>query len=269
MLDVSNSPGFKSLTVENLSYNINESILIDQLSFTIKSPGITAIMGPNGAGKSLTLRLLHGLIKPKGGRIIWQINEGTTSPTTPYSAHNQPEIYNEKTNKALATSQAMVFQKPVLLRRSVIENLRYALKVKGIKDRAAQLPLLNAALKMANLQDRQKSPARRLSGGEQQRLAMARALMLRPAILLLDEPTSSLDPASTAAVEALISKASSDGTKVILISHDIGQAKRLADDIIFLNEGKLAEQAAAAELINTPKSRPARQYFSGDLVLET
>lgn len=250
MLDTRQKPGFQSLSVNNLTYRIDDLTLIDDISFHISTPGITAIMGPNGAGKSLTMRLLHGLINPTKGAINWNIKADAPS-AQPHSAN-----------------QAMLFQKPVLLRRSVIDNLRYTLNIKGVGKKTEQAPYLENALLMAGLKERAKSPARRLSGGEQQRLAMARALMLHPDILLLDEPTSSLDPASTAAVERLIFGAKESGTKIFLITHDIGQAKRLADDIIFLNEGRCIETGPAAKILTSPESRPARQYFNGELVLE-
>lgn len=248
MLKTSNITGFRALSVTNICYQLEGHQLINNLSFTLTTPGITAIMGPNGAGKSLTLRLLHGLIQPTSGRIDWQLQGAAAL-------------------RRAEDQQAMVFQKPVLLRRSVIENLRYTLKVRGIRSSAAQQPLLETALDMARLREKTKIPARRLSGGEQQRLALARALMLRPEILLLDEPTSSLDPASTAAIEQLILGARDGGTKIILVSHDIGQAKRLADEILFLDNGSVSEQGPAEQLLQNAKSRPARQYFNGELVL--
>lgn len=234
-----------SLEVKDLTYTIKGKPLVDALTFRLDGPGITAIMGPNGAGKSLTLRLLHGLITPTSGSVTWL----STSPED----HSPP-------------SQAMVFQKPVLLRRSVLENLRYTLSVQGIKDKATQHPLISRALQRADLVGFEKRPARRLSGGEQQRLAMARALMTRPDVLFLDEPTSSLDPSSTLAVERLVMEAKADGTKIILVSHDIGQAKRLADEIIFLNTGRLMEQGPAATVLTNPSSKAARQYINGEIV---
>lgn len=234
------------LHVSNLCYAVDDNPLIKQLNFTIEPEGITAIMGPNGAGKSLTLRLLHGLIKPTSGSIRWGNTESK-------SVNKAPE-------------QAMVFQKPVLLRRSVIENLTYALKVKNITDKTTQIQLIKQALKRSDLASKDSTPARRLSGGEQQKLAMARALMTKPAILFLDEPTSSLDPNATLAIENLVKEAASEGTKIILVTHDIGQAKRLATNILFLNNGQLEESGPTEQLLSHPKSIPAHQYFRGEIV---
>jgi len=235
------------LTVENLVLDVKGKKLINNLSFTCEANGITALMGPNGAGKSLTLRLLHNLIKKTSGTIRW----------------------NDVTDKKLIqNAQAMVFQKPVLLRRSVIENLRYNLNVKNIKNKTEQDKLIDEALSKAGLQDQANSPARLLSGGEQQKLAMTRALMDNPSILFLDEPTASLDPNATLVIEDLIKEADSKGTKIILVTHDIGQANRLAEEIIFLNQGQVSEQGPAKELVANPQSKPAQQYFAGEIVID-
>ena len=235
------------LSVKNLVLKVNGKKLINNLSFKCGAKGITALMGPNGAGKSLTLRLLHNLIEKTSGAIHWN---------------------KVSDQKLIQNAQAMVFQKPVLLRRSVIENLRYNLKVKNINNKADQDKLIDEALTKAGLQDQANNPARLLSGGEQQKLAMARALMDNPSILFLDEPTASLDPNATLVIEGLIKEADEKGTKIILVTHDIGQAKRLAKEIIFLNQGQLCEQGPAEEMITNPKSKPARQYFSGEIVID-
>lgn len=235
------------LTVEDLVLDVKGKKLINNLSFKCEANGITALMGPNGAGKSLTLRLLHNLIKKTSGTIRWN---------------------NVKNKKQIQNAQAMVFQKPVLLRRSVIENLRYNLNVKNIKNKAEQDKLIDEALSKAGLQDQAHNPARLLSGGEQQKLAMARALMDNPSILFLDEPTASLDPNATLVIEDLIKEADKKGTKVILVTHDIGQAKRLAEEIVFLNQGQVSEQGQAQEMIANPQSKPAQQYFSGEIVID-
>lgn len=235
------------LTVENLVLDVKGKKLINNLSFKCEANGITALMGPNGAGKSLTLRLLHNLIKKTSGTIGWNTVED---------------------KKQIQNAQAMVFQKPVLLRRSVIENLRYNLNVKNIKNKAEQDKLIDEALSKAGLQNQAHNPARLLSGGEQQKLAMARALMDNPSILFLDEPTASLDPNATLVIEDLIKEADKQGTKVILVTHDIGQAKRLAEEIIFLNQGQVSEQGQAQKMIANPQSKPAQQYFSGEIVID-
>lgn len=240
------------LRVKNLCYETRDKRLIDYASFTIEQAGVSAIMGPNGAGKSLTLRLLHGLIAPTSGEISWGGYESV---------------------RRAASCQSMVFQKPVLLRRSVEANLAYALKIRGLPENLAEgTPperLIAETLAHAGLDHRAKSPARALSGGEQQRLALARALMHRPAILLLDEPTSSLDPNAISAVETLISEAANSGTKIILVTHDSGQARRLSDEILFFNQGKMIEQGQTDDILNAPQTKAAGQYFNGEIVTDS
>ncbi len=199
-------------------------------------------MGPNGAGKSLSLRMMAGLVKPDAGEVSF--------------AGGRPG----------AQDVALVFQKPVLLRRSVRANLAHALATYGVprRERPARLADL---LRRTDLEGLAQAPARRLSGGEQQRLAMARALAAGPRFLLLDEPTASLDPHATAAIEALICRAAADGVKVVLVTHDRGQAARLADDVLFLHRGRLAEAAPARRFFEAPASREARAYLAGDLLV--
>lgn len=237
-------PGAKPVVLRMNGVSLRRSgrTVLDGLSFALYGNGLTAVMGPNGAGKSLTLRLLAGLITPDLGT-IWFAG-GRPSPQ----------------------ELAIVFQKPVLLRRTVAGNLDHALKTYGVarRDRSHRIADL---LAMAGLSALAQSPARRLSGGEQQRVALVRALAVRPRILLLDEPTASLDPQSTKAIEDLIRNAVADKVRVVLVTHDRGQAARLADDIVFLNAGRAVESAAAARFLEAPASPEARAYLSGTLVL--
>jgi tungstate transport system ATP-binding protein len=203
------------------------------------------IMGPNGSGKSVLLRLLVGLIAPDAGRVTW-------AGSTPC--------------RALAHKLGFVFQKPVLLRRSVLANVVYALKVAGV-ERAKHMKLAEDALVSAGLGHLARSPARVLSGGEQQRLSIARALATRPEMLILDEPTSNLDPASTAAIEGVIRHVRAAGTCVVMVTHDIGQARRIADEVTFLHRGRIVEQAPAASFFGAPRTREASSFLAGELVL--
>lgn len=233
------------LRVNRLVYSVNGTALIKGVDLTLAAGPRTVIMGANGAGKSLLLRLLHGLLTPTSGAIEWgQAGWGT----------------------AVRRRQAMVFQRPVLLRRSVRANLRFALELRsgGRKDRPQRLARL---LELAGLSGVANRPARVLSAGEQQRLALVRALSLEPEILLLDEPTASLDPATVAAIESLIRTADSEGVKIVLVTHDIGQARRLADEVVFVHHGRIAEHTAAEEFFGHPRSEPARAYLEGRLVL--
>ena len=231
------------MRTRGLAYAAAGRRLVDGVDLAIRAGRRTAIMGANGAGKSLTLRLLHGLLPPASGEILW---------------HGRP--LDARARRA----QAMVFQRPILLRRSVLANLRFALGVRGL-DSAARRERESEALRRARLQDLSHRPARVLSGGEQQRLAVARALATDPEILFLDEPTASLDPASTQAVEALIGEAHEAGVTIVLVTHDAGQARRLADDVIFMAGGRVAEVGTAAEVLDTPRSEAAQAWLDGRL----
>lgn len=233
------------IAAERLVYAKDGARLIDGLSFRVRAGRRTVLIGPNGAGKSLALRLLHGLIMPDEGRVIWRADAA---------------------GHAARDRQAMVFQKPVLLRRSVAANLRFALKVAGV-ERRARAGRLAEGLDIAGLSEMAHRPARVLSGGEQQRLALARALICRPAVLFLDEPTASLDPAATAQIEALIHKAHFNDVTVVMVTHDQGQARRIADDIVFLQSGRVAEAGPANRLLSRPESDALRAWLDGRLWL--
>ncbi len=224
------------IEVSNLDLSIRNIKLLNDISVTITTSGVTMVLGPNGAGKSLFLKCIHGLVTPTKGSICFA---GT---------HDYPK-------------QAMVFQKPVLLRRSVMQNMRFASQMQQ------SMTELEEALVSVHLSDKKDYPATQLSGGEQQRLALARALITRPELLLLDEPTASLDPGSVLIIEDLIQKAAREGVKIVFISHDIGQAKRLAADVLFLNRGQMVEHSEATTFFTTPQSNEAMAYLNGEIVL--
>ena len=230
------------LEIDRVSYAVRGQRLIDDISLRITHPGVTVVMGPNGAGKSVLLRLLHGLLRPTSGRIKW---------------------HGQSVGESIQRRQALVFQRPVLLRRSALANIDFVLKLRPAAERHDG----QKWLEHVGLGDKSDQPARRLSGGEQQRLAMARALALRPEVLFMDEPTASLDPASVAAIEALVVEAREAGTKVVFVTHDLGQAHRLADEVVFLHKGRLAEQSEAAQFFDAPTSLAAQDYVAGRLLV--
>ena len=219
------------LELKNLSLETGSRRLVDRVDLKVQNRGITVILGPNGAGKSLLLRLMHGLIEPTEGVILWG---------------------NAPMDDKIRRRQAMVFQKPVLLRRTAAANIAYALGLRGLSRRKRTTRALQA-LELAGLQHHAFTPARVLSGGEQQRLCLARAL--------------SLDPASTLAIERVLIDAKHRGIKVIVVTHDVGQARRLAQDIIFLHHGRLIEHQPAGRFFERPLSDTARGFISGGLVL--
>ena len=233
------------LELRRLSLEAGGRRLIDSVDLKVEEPGITVILGPNGAGKSLLLRLAHGLVVPTEGTILWG---------------------GRPMDDEIRRRQAMVFQKPVLLRRTSAANITYALGLRGIA-RSERDSRARQALELAGLERHAFTPARVLSGGEQQRLCLARALSLDPEVLLLDEPTASLDPASTLAIERLLIGAKHRGIKVIVVTHDVGQARRLAQDVIFLHHGRLIEHQPAGGFFEHPESDTARDFMAGGLVL--
>src|SRR4051812_4653823 len=220
----------------DVSLRIGAVEILRDLSLDLGLGAPTVLLGPNGSGKSTLLRLAMGLAQPTSGRITWG---GRATP---------------------GERLAMVFQRPVMLRRSAAANVAFAL---GARDDARVAKLLDRVALRA-LADR---PARRLSGGEQQRLALARALARDPEILFLDEPTASLDPAATKGVEDIVRDVAATGVKIVMATHDIGQARRLAGDIVFLARGRLVERAAAAQFFIAPATAEAAAFLRGDLVI--
>ena len=234
------------LRARQLCFEAGRGRLIGEVDLAIEAGRRTVIMGPNGAGKSLLLRLLHGLLTPSAGEVLWN---------------------GEVLGRSGRRAQAMVFQRPVMLRRSAASNLRFALAVRGIRgaeraEREAQ------ALAKARLGDIARRPARLLSVGEQQRLAVARALVCAPRMLFLDEPTASLDPASTQAIEELILEAHAEGVAIVLVTHDAGQARRLGDDLAFLHGGRIVESGAISRVLDAPRSEAVRAWLEGRIYLD-
>jgi tungstate transport system ATP-binding protein len=232
------------LIVEHLCFsadskNTEGNDLINDISTGFGAGSSTLILGPNGAGKSMFLRLLHGLLQPTGGRIVW----------------------TELNRKA----QAMVFQKPMMLRRSAVANVEFALKTAGYTT-AETKTRADEALEKTGITHLANRPARLCSGGEQQRIALARAWALRPEVLFLDEPTANLDPQATKAIEAIIQAMHKGGTAIIMTSHDLGQAKRLADRVLFLHRGQLIEESPAADFFRQPSTAQARDFVQGELL---
>jgi len=228
------------LAVRDLSLRFGEATVLDRLDLDLGPSGCTIIMGPNGSGKSLLLKLLHGLMHPTSGQIDWA---GQTSGQA-------------------TVRQALVFQKPVLLRRSVAANIDFVLKARR-GDAGRRVALLDHV----GLAHKANQPARLLSGGEAQRLALARALATDPEVLFLDEPTASLDPASVLAIEGIVSEARAHGVRIVFVTHDIGQARRMADDVVFLHGGRIAEHSRAADFFPEPRSAAARDYLKGRIVV--
>ncbi|MFP7674544.1 ATP-binding cassette domain-containing protein [Marivita sp. S0852] len=228
------------LAVRDLVLRFDTATVLDGVAFDLGTSGCTMVMGQNGSGKSLLLKLLHGLIQPSSGRIDW-------------AGHAPADV---------TSRQALVFQKPVLLRRSVGANIDFVLK-----SRRKDMKRRTALLDHVGLAHKADQPARLLSGGEAQRLALARALATDPEVLFLDEPTASLDPASVLAIEDIVNDARTRGVRIIFVTHDVGQARRMADDVVFLHEGRVAEHSRASDFFPDPQSDAARNYLTGKIVV--
>ena len=230
------------LELEQLAFAVDGTPIINGISARIEAGPRTIILGPNGAGKSVLMRLCHGLLAPTAGRIVW------------HGARNGD----------VRRRQAMVFQRPVMLRRSALANVVYGLQLAGKSGRESTLRAMDV-LEVVGLEKQAHRPARVLSGGEQQRLALARAWALGPDVLFLDEPTANLDPASTQDIEHIIQAIHASGTKIIMTTHNLGQARRLGDEILFISDGRLMEHAPIDRFFKEPASSEAVAFLKGEL----
>ena len=228
------------LQLDGIRYEAGGNIILRGIDATFVAGSRTIILGANGAGKSVLLRICHGLIAPTAGSVRWA--NGVARPR----------------------AQAMAFQRPVLLRRSVLANIEYALGLAGVAG-TARREQAAAALARVGLSAIGARSARVLSGGEQQRVALARAWALRPSILFLDEPTASLDPAAARNIESIVQAIHAAGTKIVMTTHNLALARRLADDILFLHDGAVVEAAAAGEFFSRPRTPLARAFIEGEL----
>jgi tungstate transport system ATP-binding protein len=236
-------PSDLPIRFEDVTVSAGAVTVLDRVSLAIQPGAPTVLIGPNGSGKTTLLRLAMGLISPSRGRVTW---DGMTD--------------------VAPVKRAIVFQRPVMLRRSAAGNIRYALAAADIPSgqhdaRIAEL------LALVGLSDIASRPARQLSGGEQQRLALARALARDPTVLFLDEPTASLDPASTKAVEDIVRAVAARGIKVVMATHDLGEARRLAGDVVFMHCGRVVETGDAREFFRSPQTGEAKTFIAGDLLL--
>ena len=227
------------ISFESVTVSAGAVTILDHVTLTLACGPPTVVIGPNGSGKTTLLRAAMGLVKPSAGRITW----------------------GERENVA-PVRRAIVFQRPVMLRRSARGNIRYVLRSSGVA-RAERNSRIGELLGLVGLEHIAHRPARRLSGGEQQRLALARD----PIVLFLDEPTASLDPAATKAIEDLVHTISERGIKVVMSTHDIAEARRLAGEIIMLHHGRIVETGAAMSFFDAPKTDEAKKFLAGELLI--
>ena len=231
------------LKLINVSYKVGDKIILDNISTEIKKGLPKVILGPNGAGKRSLMKICHGLINPTSGSVFW----------------SHPKTDN------FSTKHTMVFQRPVMLRRSVKNNLLFVLRDSLKKEK--KINLLKKALELVDLESVSDCPARNLSQGEQQKLALARAWLLNPEVLFLDEPTANLDPESTEKVEYIIETISKNGTQVLMTTHNIAQAKRVGKEVLFLYNGKLIEQRNCNDFFSSPRTEKAKLFINSEKII--
>jgi tungstate transport system ATP-binding protein len=231
------------IVLQEVSYAVRNLTILNRVSLSFASGGPTVLIGPNGSGKTTLIRVAMGLLEPTSGQITWGGR-----------ANAAPE------------RRAIVFQRPAMLRRSAAANIQYALSSAGIA-RSGWSARTDELLKLVGLAGFAGRPARRLSGGEQQRLALARALARDTQVLFLDEPTASLDPAATKAIEDVIRAVVARGIKVVFSTHDLGEARRLAGEIVLLHRGRVVESGPAAEFFAAPTTQEARRFTAGELLI--
>ena len=233
---------FGSLILTDATVERDGKRLLGPISLTLDSPGITCVLGHNGAGKSLFLKLCHGQFPPNTGTVSW---DGQAASTT-------------------RRNRSFMFQGSPILRRSVAANVEYPLIAHGCA-KADRKSRVETALKMSRLTDRATAPAASLSGGERQRMSLARAWVTEPSVIILDEPAASLDPASTKELETLVREISGSGVKVIIATHDLAQAKRLANDVLMFGRGRLLAHEPADNFFSHQHEGEIANYLSGQL----
>ncbi|MCP3986197.1 MAG: ATP-binding cassette domain-containing protein [bacterium] len=231
------------LRLEGVVLELGGARLLDDLSFVLERGPCSVILGPNGAGKTLALRVCNGLLKPDAGHVAWAGPDAAQA----------------------ARGRALVFQRPMLLRRSAWANIDYALRLRRLP-KPERDQRIETVLQETRLLPLASRPARQLSGGEQQRLALARAWATDPSVLFLDEPAAALDPGATRALEEAIRAVRASGTKIVMTTHDLGQAERMADEILFMHRGHLLEQTRAASFFTAPETEEARAFLKGEVL---
>ena len=225
------------ITIRDLSFNVEGKALLQNTSLSLSGEGITVLLGANGAGKTIFLKLLAGLLTPCSGTIT--------------------------TNKKTLANKTCSFvsQEPVILRRTVLKNMLFVLQ----RVTPEESILAKELLRMMGLNNKEHQNALTLSAGERQRLCLARAIVTNPEILLLDEPTANIEPNSTILIEKYLIQKVRSFRKIFFVTHDINQARRLADEIVFIDTGRVIEHSSSENFFKNPKTKEARKYISGKI----
>lgn len=231
-----------SVTLKGCHVRRRGKTILGPIDMAFGDAGLTIVLGPNGAGKTTLLKVLHGVERASSGSVNWSIP-----------------------NAQAQQAQAYVFQRPIMLRRTVRQNLAYPLELLGLHkaDIANKVAEWADHMALTDLLDR---PAPRLSGGEKQKLALGRALIRTPQVLFLDEPCANLDGRSTREIETVLRRANAAGTRIIMTTHDLGQARRLASEVVFLLKGQLHETGPAQTFFAAPETAEAKAFLEGEIV---
>jgi len=232
------------LQLTNVEKNYGSIKALEDINLEVVGGKTVTLIGVNGAGKTTLLRVIAGLVERDSGSILL---DG-----------------KDISGKKLRQIATLVFQKTVMFNRSVFSNLAYGLKIRGKKEDEIKEGIARE-LHAVGLRNFEKRKARKTSGGEQQRIALARAFLLNPRILLLDEPTANLDPNSATIIEKAIMSRTNDKSIVILATHNLSQAKRLANEVVHIYEGKVVEIAGPEEFFTNPRSEITRKFINGEL----
>jgi tungstate transport system ATP-binding protein len=243
-------PGEAIYCLENLTKQYDDRTVLHVEHLKIYAGEILAVVGPSGAGKSTLLRQLNFLERPTAGCLSFKGHSANgTSPSL-------------ETRRKVTT----VFQRPVLLNRSVAANVAYGLNIRGKRGKLIEQPVA-AVLAQVGLADLARTSARTLSGGEAQRVALARSLVVEPEVMLMDEPTANLDPYNVKLIEQIITRVNREqGTTIVLVTHNIFQAKRLAHRTGFLLEGRLVEITDTATFFERPTDPRTAAFVNGEMV---
>jgi polar amino acid transport system ATP-binding protein len=232
--------------------------VLDGVDLTVRPGEVTVILGPSGSGKSTLLRVINHLEKPEIGHV--SING------EPIGVRKQGDRLKELSERAILAQRGnigFVFQNFNLFPHlTVLENVAAAPVATGKLDRAAAHQLARELLDRVGLADKETAYPRQLSGGQQQRVAIARALALRPGVILFDEPTSALDPELVGEVLAVIKDLAKSGTTLVIVTHEVGFAREIADRVVFIDGGRIVEQGSPAEVLDQPRHERTRDFLS-------